>query len=326
MRIETPSGAVVGAVKQGVACFFGIPFASPPTGTRRFLHPQPPEPWHEPFAALHRRAAPPQSRTVGPGIRGAHSEISEDCLHLNIFVPASAALPRAVIVWIFGGGYVNGDAADPLFDGSNLARAGDVVVVTINYRLGVWGFAPLRDQNVGLADQVAALRWISIAHRRVRRRRCQRHDRRGIRRRDERLQSARVPSRARDLPPCDRTKRRRRSRRHARAGRNGRRDDPRRTGDRCRRGAGCRAVAGATGHARTSACAARWKLPASARRRRMAARASLRCRTSRRRGAVDHRHQPRRIHVVRARRVFPSATRHWPRTSNDGCSNTGSTM
>ncbi len=165
MRVETPSGAVVGAVKQGVACFFGIPFATPPTGTRRFLHPQPPESWREPFGkpfvALHRRAAPPQSRTVGPGIRGAHSEVSEDCLHLNIFAPAPAGSPRAVIVWIFGGGYVNGDAADPLFDGSNLARAGDVVVVTINYRLGVWGFAPLNDPNVGLADQVAALRWVS---------------------------------------------------------------------------------------------------------------------------------------------------------------------
>ncbi len=161
MRVDTPSGAVLGVVRDGVACFFGVPFAAPATGARRFLHPQPVQRWHEPLTAFDRRPAPPQSKTVGPGIRGAYSQTSEDCLHLNIFAAAPAATPHPVMVWIFGGGYINGDAADPLFDGTNLARAEHLVVVTINYRLGVWGFAPLTDRNVGLADQVAALRWIA---------------------------------------------------------------------------------------------------------------------------------------------------------------------
>jgi para-nitrobenzyl esterase len=161
MRVDTPSGAVIGAVRDGVARFYGIPFAAPATGVRRFAHPQPAQPWREPLAAIDPRPAPPQSRTVGPGIRGAYARTSEDCLHLNVFAPLSAATPLPVVVWIFGGGYINGDAADPLFDGTHLAGAEQLVVVTINYRLGVWGFAPLRDRNVGLADQIAALHWIS---------------------------------------------------------------------------------------------------------------------------------------------------------------------
>ncbi len=161
MRVDTPSGAVIGAVRDGVARFFGVPFAAPATGARRFAHPQPAQPWRKPLGAIDRCPAPPQSKTVGPGIRGAYAQTSEDCLHLNVFAPLSAATPLPVVVWIFGGGYINGDAADPLFDGTHLAGAENLVVVTINYRLGVWGFAPLRDRNVGLADQIAALRWIS---------------------------------------------------------------------------------------------------------------------------------------------------------------------
>ena len=160
MRIETPSGAVIGAAHDSAHYFLGIPFAAPAIGARRFLRPQPLERWREPRTAREAAPAPPQSETVGPGIRGAFARTSEDCLYLNVFAPADAAGPSPVLVWIFGGGYIHGDAADPLFDGANLARTGQLVVVTINYRLGIWGFAPLADHNVGLADQVAALQWI----------------------------------------------------------------------------------------------------------------------------------------------------------------------
>ncbi len=68
--------------------------------------------------------------------------------------------PLPVFVWIYGGGFIHGDGSDPLFDGSNLAAAGAMVVVTINYRLGVWGFVPLHERNVGLRDQIAALEWV----------------------------------------------------------------------------------------------------------------------------------------------------------------------
>ncbi len=86
--------------------------------------------------------------------------MSEDCLNLNIFTPARDDAERPVMVWIFGGGYVNGDGADPMFDGRALAEAGNVVVVTINYRLGVFGFLSGDHANLGLTDQIAALEWI----------------------------------------------------------------------------------------------------------------------------------------------------------------------
>ena len=86
--------------------------------------------------------------------------MSEDCLNLNVFTPARDDAARPVMVWIFGGGYVNGDGADPMFDGRVLAATGDVVVVTINYRLGVFGFLAGDHANLGLTDQIAALTWI----------------------------------------------------------------------------------------------------------------------------------------------------------------------
>jgi para-nitrobenzyl esterase len=159
MQVKTQSGVVIGASHDRVVRFLGIPFAAPPIQTRRFEYPQPPQDWTTPRPALEAPPAPPQPLTVGPGIRGA-ARTSENCLYLNVFAPEPTPVLRPVLVWIFGGGYINGDGADPLFDGTNLARAEALVVVTINYRLGLWGFAPLVDRNVGLADQVAALRWV----------------------------------------------------------------------------------------------------------------------------------------------------------------------
>ena len=159
MRVEIDTGIVVGAIANGVARFLGIPFAAAPVGTLRFRLPQRMSRWTGDRATIETAPAPPQDKTVGVGVRGA-TRIAEDCLYLNVFAPTGITGPRPVFVWIYGGGYLHGDGADPLFDGSNLARSQDLVVVTFNYRLGLWGFAPLIDRNVGLADQIAALEWV----------------------------------------------------------------------------------------------------------------------------------------------------------------------
>ncbi len=159
-RIVLNAGTVVGSVHDAVARFLGIPFAAATTGDARFLRPGTSVSWSGERDAIEAAPAPPQSRTVGVGLRGA-ARVAEDCLYLNVFAPSQASAPCPVLVWIYGGGYIHGDGADPLFDGSHLAASQQLVVVTINYRLGLWGFAPFRERNVGLRDQIAALEWIN---------------------------------------------------------------------------------------------------------------------------------------------------------------------
>jgi para-nitrobenzyl esterase len=161
MRVEIDTGVLVGDVSGDVARFRAIPFADRPVGRLRFRRPEPAPRWSGERRAIDPAPAPQQDTTVGVGLRGA-AVSAEDCLYLNVFAPAARATqPRPVFVWIYGGGYLHGDGADPLFDGSNLARSQDLVVVTFNYRLGLWGFAPLVERNVGLADQIAALEWVA---------------------------------------------------------------------------------------------------------------------------------------------------------------------
>ena len=153
--------------------FRGVPFAAPPVGPLRFSAPARPEPWDGVLDATKPGAACPQStgaptqdvngfaRLFGPG----DLAMDEDCLNLNVFVPdeATPGDPRPVMVWIHGGAFRVGTGGSPLYDGTRLARRGDVVVVTINYRLGVLGFLNLPDvgpANVGLRDQIMALRWV----------------------------------------------------------------------------------------------------------------------------------------------------------------------
>jgi para-nitrobenzyl esterase len=160
MRIETISGTVRGLVHDGVARFLGIPFVAPTIAENRFGYAKPLPAWSGVRDALTPGPAPVQPPAIGLGMRGA-TRTAEDCLFLNVFAPAPpSAARRPVFVWIFGGGFIYGDGADPLFDGTHLARQQDLVVVTINYRLGLWGFAPLEAANVGLVDQVTALHWV----------------------------------------------------------------------------------------------------------------------------------------------------------------------
>ena len=152
--VETDLGRLIGYVDRA-CCFRGVPYA---TVRRRFDAPCPVEPWGE-RRAVTPSPASPQPAVKGIGMRGA-TITSEDCLHLHIFTPACDGQRRPVLVWIFGGGYMNGDAGDALFDGQTLALNEDVVVVSINYRLGPLGFLDHLASNAGHRDQLAALEWI----------------------------------------------------------------------------------------------------------------------------------------------------------------------
>ncbi|MEU0161528.1 carboxylesterase family protein [Streptomyces sp. NPDC006261] len=163
-RARTVRGTVGGAVERGVAVFRGIPYAAAPVGARRFRAPEPPEPWEGVRDAVafgptapKRPYAPPLDRLLpDPAVPG------EDWLNLNVWTPSTGegeGLP--VLVWIHGGSLLHGSSAVPVYDGSAFARDG-VVLVSVNYRLGVEGFGLFPDApaNRGLLDQLAALEWV----------------------------------------------------------------------------------------------------------------------------------------------------------------------
>jgi para-nitrobenzyl esterase len=169
--VETRSGRIQGLAEPGVDAFRGIPFAAPPVGALRFRPPQPPEAWAGVRDAT--RFGPPAPQAPSPVMRmlGGQGELgwSEDCLTLNVWTPGADRARRPVLVWIHGGAFTTGSGGFPIYDGSSLARRGDVVVVTINYRLGALGFLALpafeREEgnvvgNFGLLDQVCALEWV----------------------------------------------------------------------------------------------------------------------------------------------------------------------
>ncbi len=160
----TRYGAVSGEESGGVTRFLGIPYAASPTGALRFAAPQPPEPWRGVRACTAFGPTPPKPEYPPPfdTILPEPAIPGDDWLSLNVWTPGlDASAP--VLVWIHGGAFVNGNSAVPMYDGHAFARDG-VVLVTINYRLGVDGFAVLPDApapaNRGLLDQVAALEWV----------------------------------------------------------------------------------------------------------------------------------------------------------------------
>lgn len=165
--VRTQSGWIQGSAEHGLAVYRGIPFAAPPIGRLRWRAPQPPLAWSGVRKADQFAPSCMQER---PWWTGGNTQVSEDCLYLNIWTPAKspdAALP--VMVWIYGGGFSSGSASMPIFNGEHLARHG-VLVVSIAYRVGPMGFLALPalsaesghrvSGNYGLLDQLAALRWV----------------------------------------------------------------------------------------------------------------------------------------------------------------------
>ena len=168
--VETRRGTVRGAARDGVAVFRGLPYARPPIGPRRFGPPEPPERWAGVLEATRCGPSAAQNRAlVGPLMTLGIDRTGEDCLYLNVWTPGADRARRPVLVWIHGGAFVLGSGSQTLYNGGTLARRGDVVVVTINYRLGALGFLRAGDRfgprlpatgNEGLLDQIAALEWV----------------------------------------------------------------------------------------------------------------------------------------------------------------------
>lgn len=172
--LRTRDGPISGLMTadRAVVAFKGIPYATPPVGKLRWTAPKPPASWSKVLKATHFSDSCIQNivseRKPWTSEFMAHNASSEDCLYLNVWTPArtgGAQLP--VFFWIHGGGYVEGSSAVPVYDGEMLARQG-VVVVTINYRLGVFGYLAhpeltreaQRSGNYGSLDQLAALLWV----------------------------------------------------------------------------------------------------------------------------------------------------------------------
>lgn len=168
-KVETGLGKLAGSEADGVRVFRGIPFAKPPVGALRFRAPEPATPWAGTRDASGFGGSAPQPPLLLAALPGMDvGPQNEDCLFLNVYAPAGARPGdrKPVLVWIHGGGFVIGSGSQAVYDGAPLVRRGDVVVVTINYRLGVLGFLDLGEQagdataNAGLLDQIAALRWV----------------------------------------------------------------------------------------------------------------------------------------------------------------------
>ena len=169
-NIETTSGKIEGVFRKGLYIFCGVPYAAPPVAERRWLPPGPPEPWGgvrpaQEFAS-NAPQAPMEIQLLAPP---EEQPQSEDCLYLNIWTPGLDGAKRPVMVWFHGGGFTTGAGSWLSYNGRILSTRGDVVVVTINYRLGVLGFLNLNEVtkgkipatgNEGLLDQVFALEWV----------------------------------------------------------------------------------------------------------------------------------------------------------------------
>lgn len=165
--VETTQGPIEGREKDGFLLFAGVPYAAPPVGEARFKAARPPEPWAEVRDATRFGPAAPQIPTGGL-TSSTPVRWDEDCLTLNIATPAADGGKRPVLFWIHGGAYRTGQGAIPWYSGESFATRGDIVTVSINYRLGALGFLDLTHLGPdyatsgvnGLLDQITALRWV----------------------------------------------------------------------------------------------------------------------------------------------------------------------
>ena len=161
-------GQVEGTVADGLSIFKGIPFAAPPVGELRWKSPQPVAPWTDVKKTVDFGNSCMQDMNMARSM-GDASEISEDCLYLNVWSPAARASDRLpVLVWIYGGGFTGGMTSVPMYNGEHLAKKG-VVVVSTAYRVGPFGFLAHSELsaesgngsgNYGLEDMIAGLKWV----------------------------------------------------------------------------------------------------------------------------------------------------------------------
>lgn len=156
MIIDTEFGEIEGLTNEKGYSFLGVPFAAPPVGELRFKPPQQPRRWNGVLRCHEYSAIAPQPNLGSITPLKLRNPQSEDCLYLNVYAPHDAHnLP--VMFWLYGGGFVAGTANMALYNGLNLASQQNVIIVTVNYRVGVLGFY---GGNFGLMDQVAGLNWV----------------------------------------------------------------------------------------------------------------------------------------------------------------------
>lgn len=166
-EVQIDGGKVKGLQHDGIWAYKGIPYAAPPVSELRWKEPQPVDHWEGVRLCDSFKPSCPQPKSMLFTI----GEASEDCLYLNVWTPAKSPDEKLpVMVWLHGGGFTTGTSAQSLYDGTNLARKG-VVLVTVNYRLGVFGYlchpllgmeSPNRvSGNYGLLDMIAALKWVA---------------------------------------------------------------------------------------------------------------------------------------------------------------------
>ena len=163
ITIETTLGPIRGESLGGHQRFRGIPYAAPPVGALRFAAPEPATPWQEVLDASRHGHSAVQPPSRLPGMEVGPQD--EDCLTLNVYTPAADDARRPVLFWIHGGGFVSGGASQALYEGRAMVERGDVVLVTINYRLGALGYVDLPGvdgavPNAGQLDQIAALEFV----------------------------------------------------------------------------------------------------------------------------------------------------------------------
>ncbi|HEX5478658.1 MAG TPA: carboxylesterase/lipase family protein [Dehalococcoidia bacterium] len=168
VTVDIRDGKLRGASDGGVLAFKGIPYGAPPIGARRFLPPADVEPWAGVRDALDYGPSCPQASSRPQGW-AQEPRLSEDCLYLNVWTPATDGGKRPVLVWFHGGGFSIGSGSWPVYDGTALARRGDAVVVTVNHRLNIFGYLQLAglmpaefasSSNAGMLDLVASLEWV----------------------------------------------------------------------------------------------------------------------------------------------------------------------
>ncbi len=161
--VETKTGKIQGYKEEGLEIFKGIPFAEPPIGKLRFSPPVSKQSWEGVLNTIEYGPCSFQGYSELEKYLGKLEPESEDCLSLNIWTPAADSGKRSVMFWIHGGAFMMGGGTDPMYDGSALALRGDIVIVTINYRLGSLGFLYSKGipPNLGSQDQLMALKWVN---------------------------------------------------------------------------------------------------------------------------------------------------------------------